>query len=1137
MASAKSVPASTMMPKSVLLAMLAVFGFGLRSLWADDAGTEFFEKKIRPVLVEHCYECHSAGAKKLAGGLLLDSRDGVLKGGDTGPSVEPGNPEASLLIAAVRYTDESVQMPPKGKLPDAVVADFERWVKLGAPDPRTATDARPKPAENWQEILRTRRDWWSWRPVVEPPLPPADDSVWPQQPIDRFILARLREQRIPPAGQASLNVLARRLALVLTGLPPTPEQVAELTTSGEQERQGAIERYVDALLASPHFGERWARHWMDVVRFTETHGNEWNYEVHHAWRYRDYLIRAFNDDLPYDEFVREHIAGDLLPPRWNEQERFNEAVIGTAFFRFGEVNHDDCIALREIGYDLADNQLDTLTKAFQATTVACARCHDHKLDAVSMRDYYALLGVLRSSRLVSHTIDAPDVNAESMRQLTALKHEIRNQIAAIWQTDAQQISRYLAAAQAKRANRPSAEQLAQGLDAERLEKWVAALAVDKAPLEDPLEPIRRLTSAAATDDPMAFATAWRKLVDEYAAQDRERVQFNQAQFTTWADFRDGVSAEWHVGGQGLRDGPACAGDFTVHDQGEPVVKSLLPAGVYTHLLSEKLNGTLRSAVLPAGKKHISFQVIGERSSALRLVSNNCQLNYKNYRALTSISWQWITFTPPEDRDSLRTYAELMTMFDNPKFPDQLSALGGDKENYKLPWDKAASNPRSYFGVTRVVLHDCPEPPKLELKHMLPLFDGAERTDFGQIADRYAAIFQQALAAWVEDRASDEDVLWLDALLRRELLTNHPSASPCLTELMQQYRQIEGGLRLPRIVPGITDADQPIEQPVFVRGDCRRPGDTVERRYLEAISAVAQPFASTGSGRLDLANCIASRDNPLTARVMVNRVWHHLFGTGLVQTVDDFGHLGEQPSHLELLEYLATRFMADGWSLKRLIRSIVLSSTFQAAAQPPQEAHELDPTNRLLSHYPSRRLEAEAIRDSILAVSGRLTPTLFGMSVQPYREQDNADRRLFAGPLDGGGRRSVYIKNNLMESPQFLGVFNIPGGKVTQGRRDVTNVPAQALAMLNDPFVVGQAGVWAERLAQQADSSTADRVARMFQVALGRLPSDAEQKRFTDTARQLAAFHQVAEADLLKSREVWSDMAHIVFNLAELAYIP
>jgi hypothetical protein len=1119
-----------------LLILLAVVA-PATTLRADDAGIEFFEKQVRPILVQYCYECHSENAKKLGGGLLLDSRDGVNKGGDSGPAIESGKPDESLLIEAVRYGG-AVKMPPKGKLPAAAIANLEEWVRRGVPDPRTKGIPGTVGA-SWEQTLKSRRDWWSLRALSHPEVPQAKQATGSAQPIDGFILSSLEQRGLLPADPAGDNAFVRRLCLVLTGLPPTPLQIAEFVeqAASDQGKPAALERLVDSLLSSPQFGERWARHWMDVVRFTETHGNEWNYEVHHAWRYRDYLIRAFNADVPYDQFVREHIAGDLLAhARWNEQENFNESVIGTAFYRFGEVNHDDCISLREIGFDLADNQIDTLTKAFQATTVACARCHDHKLDAISSRDYYALLGVLRSSRMVSHTLDGPQVNATKMRALHELKPALRKELALLWRDDLPQLGRYMLAAQAKRANRADADDLAADLNPQRLEKWVAALAVEKAPLEDPLEPWRRLFSAAG-NEPARLPDEWHKLADEYQAQDRERSDFNQTQFSIYADFREAVPNDWQVGGQGLFSGPSRSGEFTLHAEGDAIVKGVLPAGTFSHRLSEKLNGTLRSPVLPVGRKNISFQVMGQRSSALRLVSNNCQLNYKNYRALTFPELQWVTFSPPDDRDSLRTYAELLTMFDNPKFPDQLSALGKDTANYKVPWDKAAENPRSYFGITQAVLHDGPDPPKAELSHLRVLLAGAEPSSFENVAGRYAAAIERALEAWSDDRASDDDALWLDNLLRRDLLSNRLTAAPRLQSPVEQYRRLEGKLSLPRIAPGIADGGDGYEQPLFIRGDCQRPGDKVTRRYLEVLSTGDTNFSTAGSGRLELAERIASPQNPLTARVMVNRIWQYLFGTGLVRTVDDFGHVGDLPSHPELLDWLAGKFMADGWSVKRLIRDIVLSQTFQRASQPSTAAREADPLNRLLSHYPARRLEAEAIRDLILAASGRLDRQLYGMSVQPYREKEYADRRLFPGPLDGNGRRSVYIKNNLMESPKFLGVFNFPGGKVAQGKRDITNVPAQALALLNDPFVWQQADVWAARLIERPDSAMAQRIDAMFETALGRLPSDAERQRFVHTALKLAELHQVPSGDVLKSQIVWKELAHAMFNLKEFIYVP
>ncbi|WLD10045.1 PSD1 and planctomycete cytochrome C domain-containing protein [Planctellipticum variicoloris] len=1122
---------------------------------ADDAGLELFEKKIRPVLVQHCYECHAADAKKLGGGLLLDSRQGLRTGGDSGPAIPANVADQSLLLQALRY-DGEIQMPPKGKLPAEVIADFETWLKLGAPDPR---DGEPSTrlVEDWSETFRNRADWWSLKPVREPVVPEPKLADWSAHPVDHFVLSRLEADQLAPADAATPRTLARRLGLVLTGLPPAGELVDAFVhdcehagvAPGERLPPAAVEKLVDALLASPHFGERWARHWMDVVRFTETHGNEWNYEVHHAWRYRDYLIRAFNADVPYDQFVLEHIAGDLLPePRWNAAGRFQESVIGTGFYRFGEVNHDDCISLLELGYDVVDNQIDTLTKAFQATTVACARCHDHKLDAVSTRDYYALLGILRSSRLVAQTIDAPEVNIPAKERLRALKSELRRELAAVWQRDAGGIASYLQAAAARHAKAADAESLAAGLDAARLDKWVAALTAEKTPLEDPLEPWRRLVRSP-TADAESFAKAWAAIADEYAREDQTRTDFNQANYTSWADFRTGEPTGWQVGGQGLRDARPHSGDFAVGVEGESLVKGLLPAGTFTNSLSDTLNGTLRSPVLPLGKAHISLQVLGQRSSAVRLVSNNCQLNYKNYRALTSPDLQWVTFSPPPDREALRTYAELMTMFDNPKFPDQLSALGGDTANYKVPWEQAAANPRSYFGVTRVVLHDVAEPPKPELTHLRPLFASEVPATTAEVAARYAAVVDAALKRWSDDAATDDDVRWLNSLLTRELLGNRPGLSSKLDELVRQYRETEATLSLPTVVAGVSDGNGSYDQPVFVRGNCRQPGEIVPRGYLEVlrprlIEASLTPSATPaerrplqGSGRLELARQIASADNPLTARVMVNRIWHHLFGTGLVRTVDDFGHAGELPSHPELLDFLAAQYVADGWSTKRLIRSIVLSRTFQLSSRPTPLAAERGPANRLLHHYPSRRLEAEAIRDSILAASGRLDDRLFGQSVQPFRDKEYADRRLFPGPLDGDGRRSIYIKNTLMEPPRFLAAFNFPGGKVAQGRRDVTNVPAQALALLNDPFVVQQADVWAQRLITRTDDTVASRIDHMLATALGRPATADERQRFEQTALQLAELHQIAPGDVLQSQVVWKDLAHAVFNLKEFIYIP
>ena len=1002
---------------------------------------------------------------------------------------------------------------------------------IGVPSSAGQTNDRSHAV--WEETLAQRRSWWSLQPLRSVRIPEGRNA-WSDDPVDRFILSQLKSANLSPSEAADKHALIRRLTFVLTGLPPTPEETRAFV---ESQAPGAYERLADRLLASPQFGERWARHWMDVIRFSETHGNEWNYEVHHAWRYRDYLIRAFNEDLPFDQFIREHIAGDLLPrPRWNQREQFNESVIGTAFYRFGEVSHDDCIGLAQIGFDLADNQIDTLTKAFQATTVACARCHDHKLDAISTKDYYGLLGILRSSRQVSHLIDAPEVNETTIEEMSVLKRRLREEIGEMWTRDAGEVASYLLTAQASVVRGASAPSQASRLDPTRLQHWVKALTNNAPALEAPLSFWRALHPTNQMQSE-GLGALWKETAARYGREAQERSEFNRTNFVSYADFRSASLPPWQVDGQGLRNGWARSGDFTLHTDGDAVVQSLLPAGVYTHRISQKLNGTLRSLPLTNGIAKISFQVMGRRSSALRLVSNNCQLNYRNYRALTTDDFQWVTFSPPDGAEGLRVYAELMTMFDNPKFPDQLSGLGGDPANYKIPWEKAAENPRSYFGITRVVIHSTESPPKAELTHLENLWSGSEVIADEELADRYRKRLLDAITRWRKDGATDDDVVWLDFVVKHDLIANRPEHSQRLASLVAAYRVAERTLSVPRVVPGIADFGPGFDQPIFARGDYAKPTDAVPRRYLEVLETRFPAAQPEGSGRLELASRIAHPNNPLTARVMANRIWKHLFGDGLVRTVDDFGQLGDAPTHPELLDFLAGQFIQDDWSIKRLIRTIVLSKTFQSSSRPSQAAREIDPQNRLLQHYPARRMEAEAIRDSILAVSGRLDRSMYGMSVQPYREKDNSDRRLFAGPLDGQGRRSVYIKVNLMESPKFLSAFNIPGGKVCQGRRDSVNVPAQSLALLNDPFVLQQADRWSRQVIAHGDESMASRIDTMFEAALGRVAEVSERNRFIRTVEHLAELHGLGKEEIMRNAEVWKDLAHSLFNLKEFIYIP
>jgi hypothetical protein len=902
---------------------------------------------------------------------------------------------------------------------------------------------------------------------------------------------------------------------------------------------------------------------MDVVRFTETHGNEHNYEVHHAYRYRNYLIRAFNVDLAYDDFIREHIAGDLLPrPRWNEAERINESFIGTAFYRFGEANHDDCVSLTKIGYDILDNQLDTLTKSFQAFTVACARCHDHKLDPISMRDYYALLGILKSSRLVAHTLDAPSINASKIEQLSALKPQIRAEVARVWLSQLSQWSDYLLAADAEKRELESAERLAEGLDSNRIDPFlktlepresfevIAAGTAPTTPLPLVVFDEARDIRLTSTDNPMALwmkitgedssselQQSWARARSDYERSAQENTDFNTKNFQTFADFRGGDLDGWVSSGQGLRSTSSVTGDFSVAHEGDRAVDAVFPAGCFSHRISKKLNGVLQSPTLDATRKRVSFHVSGDGSSAVRLVSNNCQLNYEKYRALISSSWRWITFEIPENARELRCFAELMTKFNNPKYPDQLGTLGGDKELHRKPWDEMAADPRSFFGITRAVLHDGEEAPRADYEYLQPILGHEELSSLEELAERYESAIRSAIKAWRDERATDVEVRWLHWVVTNDLIAGSMTTSDRLAELVKRYRETEAGLSRPRVAPGLADFDEGQDQPILEAGDPTKLSHPVPRRFLEVMSPPDASFDRTGSGRRALAEAIASPDNPLTARVMVNRIWHHMFGTGLVATVDDFGHLGELPSHPELLDHLASWFVENDWSVKQLIRYIARAKTFQQSQVVVSAARVVDPRNRLLHHYPARRMEAESIRDSMLSTSGQLDLAMFGRSIQPYREKSYARRRLFAGPLDGHRRRSLYTKINLMEGPRFLETFNFPGSKITQGRRDLTNAPTQALSLLNDSFVIGQADAWGTHLSEDGSSTLAQRIGRIFEVALARPATASETQRFEKLAGRLVELHQVPPQDILTSAVVWKDIAHVMFNSREFIYIP
>ncbi|PYV37758.1 MAG: hypothetical protein DMG06_27240 [Acidobacteria bacterium] len=1091
-----------------LLAMAPWAASAADDVKPDPMSIELFEKEVRPLLAKHCMSCH--GPTQQFSSLRVDSRQALLKGGSRGPAIVPGDASLSLLAKAVRH--EGLKMPVGGKLAAEEIAAIEKWINLGAPWPAdNAASSATAGAPGFYE--RIKKEHWAFQPLRDPQ---PEEGV--SHPVDRFIFAALRKAGLKPAEPANRQTLIRRLSLTLTGLPPTPLEVDLFV---HDDSPGAYPRLVDRLLDSPHFGEHWARHWMDVMRFAETFGNDWNYEIKGAWLYRDYLIRAFNQDVPYDQLIREHLAGDLLEkPRINAQEGINESLIGTSFLRLGELGHDDCIRFRQIRTDVVDNQIDTLGKAFQGLTVACARCHDHKLDPIPTSDYYALYGALTSSRMVMRHADTPDVNAAAKQRLRDLKPLIRAELAKQWIQETGLIPRYLMAAhRAWKGLSPRPQDL-RDLSLDRIQAWLTLLEKQKPGMEDPLYP---WVQSAGPD----IAAEWRKLKSRYAEEMQSRVAFNRENFRPFGDLaRDGFGG-WHADGNVSLDGPSSSGEFAVASNGPRATTGVFPAGIYTHALSERLDAALRSPLVPKDKKFVSLQVLGGKMGAWRTILDNCMLS-EDYTLLDWDSPHWVKIPNRDDQPTLPFYLELVTKADNPRIPDRPDRLKVTQEQIDSPY--------SYFGVTRAVLHDIDEFPRDELSHMAPLFDGASPDSLEALAERYVSIIRRSLKHWADGKSSDDEARWISWLLENRLLTNTNSQSPPLHALIQEYRLAESRLANPRAFPGMADLDPGYNFPVLPAGDATHPGKPVPRGFLQLITGTPDGFKVFGSGRREIAELIASPTNPLTARVMVNRIWLHVFGRGIVPTADNFGVYGERPSHPELLDYLATRFMREGWSIKNQIRFLVLSETFQQSSQPSAESLTIDPQDRLLSHYPVRRLEGESIRDAILAVSGRLDPTMYGPSLQPYREEPKDYRKLHQGPLDGNGRRSIYLKVTRHEGSRFLETFDFPNPTVTRGNRDTTNVPSQALALLNDPFVINQAGFWADRLIESRAPTVEARLDSMFRTALGRLPDEAERARFTSLAKELASLHKTAPDQILESREVWKDVAHAIFNLKEFIYL-
>jgi mono/diheme cytochrome c family protein len=882
----------------------------------SSVGEDFFETKVRPIFANVCSNCHGDAATS---GLRVDSRESLLKGGSRGPALVPNDPGKSLMIQAVRQTGE-LKMPKGGKLTPEEVQNLTEWVKMGAPWPQSkkilaATGGAP------YKISPEQRAFWSFQPLKTPATPSVKNASWAKTAIDRFVLAKLESQGIPPAPPADRRTLIRRATFDLIGLPPTPEEIEAFEKDKSPQ---AFEKVVDRLLASPRYGERWGRHWLDVARYAEDDVRGLDPKgrgympFHGAYAYRDWVIKAFNQDVPYDRFVRMQLAGDLLDGQ-KDAQKAEDVLSATAFLGGGPWLWDQAEPVQGRA-DERNERIDAVSRGLLGLTVACARCHNHKYDPIPQTDYYALAGVFASSTYKEYPL-VSETQVAAWREKEQKLLDLSEQLDDFTKAESQQLSSILAAhtsqymlaawqvtGKPKATVAEAAEQ--SHLDPEMLERWVKFLA--QPPKFYPyLKDWQAMIAAGGQeeDEAKALADAFQKLVLQVEIAQKGIKEQN-----------DVIKAKADVKKRSKRD--ALPNEFETDDQFCP----------------------------------------------------GCNLELK---------------TLPTEQASL--WVDLF-----------MRALNSDQEK--------------------------PEP--------------------GLFVFRKWALKRRLSAEWREYVDSLEHQI--DGL-KKSLNPQYP------------------------FVHGISDKPKPVNIAVNLRGNPHTLGDEVPRRFLAVLSpADAQPFTK-GSGRLELANDIVS--SPLAVRVLVNRVWKWHFGSGIVGTPDNFGVAGERPSNPELLEYVASSFKQNGMSVKKLQREIMLSAVYQTSAQESAEAREKDGSNRFYSHFNRQRLDAESIRDSVLFVAGDL------------------DLKEIGGPSKDFGpdntRRTVYCKVSRFRLNNYLQVFDFPNPSFTAEQRFSTNVPLQRLYFMNNDFVYAQAGKLAERVHSQA-SDTA-RIAEAYRLLYGRAPNAKEME--------------------------------------------
>ena len=993
-----------------------------------ESNEDFFEARVRPLLVKHCLECH--GAKKQEGGLRLDSRDAWIRGGDRGAAINAGQPDQSLLIEAVRYDNPELKMPPAKKLTAKEIADLEAWIKRGAFDPRRESAAQTTARMS----LEQARSFWSFQPLKAHVVPQDTGDRWSRGPIDAFVITQLKKRGLSPVADADRRTLIRRATFDLTGLPPTP---SEIDTFLRDESANAFESLVDRLLESKAYGERWGRHWLDVARYSDTAGDGADYPVREAWKYRDWVIDAFNKDKPFDEFVREQIAGDILA-RNGSAEEYASRVTATGFLaigkRYGYKASPDYQHL-----DFAD-VIDTLGRSLLGLSVGCARCHDHKYDPVSAADYYALYGIMESTQWAFPGGEEPKRPAHFPPLLPP------NEVARLDKEKSENLARMDAEiAELKRER----AQFSPNLLAGGVDLGFEAQDAGKPPGK-PWFSVGPIEVTADAQSPF----------DHVHPKGKLGVRIGSGQPT------DGLR---YVFENGLRATPEKQMHFTVDFR--PVATSR-DQGAFRLLLGR---GVAQSLAVECSATATEFAI---RNGA----------KWETIRKITPGTWYTLQLTIDP---ATKTYSGIVgTLDDLTVFQDKQTSPN---------WD----------GVADCFICDA-------FGHVAGAACARDLDNVGLQETAFGAPGTGPVTPRTVNPAAKQQFAKLDAKIK--ILTARRQSVSTQAAYPVAYGVAEGSA---------------INARLQQRGEPHRLGDEVPRRNLEILGGDVVPDGS-GSGRLELANWITRSTNPLTARVFVNRVWQWHFGQGLVATPSDFGSRGERPTHPELLDWLAAEFIASEWSVKFMHRLIMNSRTYQLASVDNEANLAADPGNRWHWRYSRRSLNAESIRDAMLAVSGRLDRNV--PQSHPFPDVNTwgfTIHKPFHAVYESN-HRSVYLMVQRNRRHPYMALFDAADPNQSVAARQPTTTPTQTLFLMNSPFVHAQAEGFARRIAAVSGDDLA-KTLWAFETAHGRVPADAVVQ---DAVAFVAAYREKLADKDNKEQDIapWSALARVLLTSNAFLYV-